>query len=167
MHRTSLASSVPSRQSVSRAHPASLGAASNIHRIGRRKSSSAFAPANTAAIEAAVEHAVAEGTTFTHRRSSISKSALAALNEGGRPAVVSNMHHNHHHHSHHLSVPENVALVDGPGLASFPAVDPTKSRRRASDGSRLSKKEKGTAVDLKCEHCGKAYKHGSCLSKHL
>lgn len=105
---------------------------------------------------------MAEGTTFTQRRSSMSKNALAALNEG-RPALLGHVHH----HSHHLSVPENVAITDGPSLASFDAVEQAKNHRRASDGSRLTKKEKGHAVDLKCEHCGKAYKHGSCLSKHL
>jgi hypothetical protein len=40
--------------------------------------------------------------------------------------------------------------------------------RRASDGTHLlSKKEKAANGELKCEHCGKAYKHGSCLTKHL
>ena len=58
-------------------------------------------------------------------------------------------------------------LTDGPSLSSFPAVDKSKAKRRASDGTALTKKEKAATGELKCEHCGKAYKHGSCLNKHL
>ncbi|KXL50092.1 hypothetical protein M433DRAFT_73110 [Acidomyces richmondensis BFW] len=58
------------------------------------------------------------------------------------------------------------ALVDGPPLSSYS--DKSKPKmRRASDGTRLTKKERAATGDLKCEHCGKAYKHGSCLNKHL
>lgn len=43
-----------------------------------------------------------------------------------------------------------------------------KSRiRRASEGQHLMKEgKKGSGGDLKCEQCGKGYKHSSCLSKH-
>jgi hypothetical protein len=40
--------------------------------------------------------------------------------------------------------------------------------RRASDGGFLSKPDgKRVSGELKCETCGKGYKHSSCLSKHL
>jgi hypothetical protein len=40
--------------------------------------------------------------------------------------------------------------------------------RRASEGQHLVKDgKKSNAGDLKCEKCGKGYKHSSCLSKHL
>lgn len=40
--------------------------------------------------------------------------------------------------------------------------------RRASDGQHLTKDgKKAHGNDLKCEKCGKGYKHSSCLSKHL
>ncbi|KAA8568776.1 hypothetical protein EYC84_007767 [Monilinia fructicola] len=47
--------------------------------------------------------------------------------------------------------------------------DFTKNRmRRASEGSQLLKDgKKANANDLKCDKCGKGYKHSSCLSKHL
>jgi hypothetical protein len=46
----------------------------------------------------------------------------------------------------------------------------TKARaRRASEGSRLIKGEskRASGSELKCETCGKGYKHSSCLYKHL
>ena len=44
-----------------------------------------------------------------------------------------------------------------------------KSRvRRASEGAHLSKSEgKRSSGELRCEKCGKGYKHSSCLTKHL
>jgi hypothetical protein len=40
--------------------------------------------------------------------------------------------------------------------------------RRASEGSYLIKGEgKKSAADLRCDTCGKGYKHSSCLTKHL
>lgn len=152
------ASSLPTRHSYSRSHShtTSLG------RINRRKSST-FSPATKpAVVGAAVESAVADGSVAVNRRSSMSKAALAALNDGGHASSL----------PHHTSVPETggsgSAVVDGPSLASFQGIDKSKPKmRRASDGTRLTKKEKAATGELKCEHCGKAYKHGSCLSKHL
>lgn len=45
----------------------------------------------------------------------------------------------------------------------------TKARaRRASEGSHLSKGDgKRGSGELRCEKCGKGYKHSSCLTKHL
>ena len=70
------------------------------------------------------------------------------------------------------SFKEENALVEGSSLSSMPdgGKNNTKTqRRRASEGSRLVKGEgKRTASgELKCEKCGKGYKHSSCLTKHL
>lgn len=160
--------SLPVRNSYSRSHShtASNGSAAAQHRINRRKSST-FSPAaaNAAAIGAAVEHGVADGSVSINRRSSMSKAALGALNDGGHPPMPSSL-------PHHVTAParpgSDSAVVDGPALSSFHAGDKSKHRaRRASDGTHLTKKEKAATGDLKCEHCGKAYKHGSCLNKHL
>lgn len=145
-HRLSVGSPAAN---FSRAHSTSLGAAIGNHRVGRRKSSS-FAPA---AIGAVVEHAA------LNRRAS--KAFLTSLNDEARPPLP-------HSLPQRVSVAEATALVDGPALSTFPSIDKAKQRRRASDGSRLVKREKAAANgDLKCEHCGKTYKHGSCLTKHL
>jgi hypothetical protein len=63
-------------------------------------------------------------------------------------------------------------LADGPPLSSLPETikGNTKSRaRRASEGSRLSKgdSKRHSGNELKCDTCGKGYKHHSCLNKHL
>lgn len=40
--------------------------------------------------------------------------------------------------------------------------------RRASEGSYLTKGEgKKSSSELRCDTCGKGYKHSSCLTKHL
>lgn len=61
-------------------------------------------------------------------------------------------------------------LTDGPPLSSIPDNEKGNSKnriRRASEGSRLSKDKKSAPGDLRCETCGKGYKHSSCLTKHL
>jgi hypothetical protein len=104
---------------------------------------------------------MADGS-IVNRRSSMSKAALGALNDGSYPPVPSSLPHG-------MTVPErgsSSAITDGPPLSSY--TDKSKLKmRRSSDGTRLTKKEKAATGDLKCEHCGKAYKHGSCLTKHL
>ncbi|KAF2206643.1 hypothetical protein CERZMDRAFT_89137 [Cercospora zeae-maydis SCOH1-5] len=159
-HRLSVgspANSLPTRNSYSRthSHTTSLGAVHPTNRINRRKSSTFSRPAINGA---ALDNAVAEGS-IVNRRSSMSKSALASLNDG-HAAMPSSL-------PLHASVPEDSAVVDGPPLSSFPHEKTSAKMRRASDGTRLSKKEKAATGELKCEHCGKAYKHGSCLTKHL
>ena len=65
------------------------------------------------------------------------------------------------------------AVVDDSPLSSIMSSDKVagnKSRmRRASEGTRLTRAERrrSTAGELRCDHCGKSYKHGSCLTKHL
>lgn len=65
------------------------------------------------------------------------------------------------------------AVVDDSPLSSIMGSDRgagNKSRmRRASEGTRLTRAERrrSTAGELRCDHCGKSYKHGSCLTKHL
>ncbi len=165
-HRLSVgASSLPARNSSSRphSHSTSLGTVTGNPRVSRRKSSNFTPAAHAAAIEAAVENGVADGSiAVNNRRSSMSIAALGALSDGSYPPVPSSLPHG-------VSVPErstDSAIVDGPPLSSY--ADKAKLKaRRASDGTRLTKKEKAATGDLKCDQCGKAYKHGSCLTKHL
>ena len=62
-----------------------------------------------------------------------------------------------------------TAVADGPPLAESGEYGSRTRGRRASEGSHLAKNDhkRATGSDLKCEKCGKGYKHSSCLTKHL
>lgn len=62
---------------------------------------------------------------------------------------------------------EGSAIVDG--HTNFGNGGSLKARaRRASEGSHLSRREgKRASGEVRCEKCGKGYKHSSCLTKHL
>lgn len=119
-----------------------------------RKQTSSFAPGNAAAIEAAVAEGVADGSIAISRPGSLGEVSQAAM-----PSSPP---------THRASMPNRLsshssALAHGPSLSSNPAI----AKRRASDGTGVMKKEKAATDELNCEHCGKAYKNGNCLTKHL
>lgn len=62
-------------------------------------------------------------------------------------------------------------FAGSPPLASLPENETVFAKqkiRRASDAVRPSKEGKKSGHgELKCETCGKGYKHSSCLTKHL
>ncbi|KAG8627855.1 hypothetical protein KVT40_003728 [Elsinoe batatas] len=158
-HRPSFSSglSIAPRNSLPRTHAysSSLGSFNPAHRVTRRKSSNL----TPSAINAAV--AAIEEDKQGHRRSMQSRVALGSLNVGSYPSPPSSLPHGH-------SMPgrNDSAVIDGPPLASI--TEKSKNRmRRASDGSTLSSKKKPGQGELKCETCGKGYKHSSCLTKHL
>lgn len=110
-----------------------------------------------------MENGVADGSVAINRRNS--KATIGTLAESSQTPMPSSL-------PQQASLPNRTGstagvLTDGPSLSSFPVVDKSKAKRRASDGTALTKKEKAATGELKCEHCGKAYKHGSCLNKHL
>ena len=66
-----------------------------------------------------------------------------------------------------LSLQAQSIIID-----DHPTVDGTTATkvrsRRASDGAYLTKTDgKPVSGELRCEKCGKGYKHSSCLTKHL
>ncbi len=67
----------------------------------------------------------------------------------------------------HDDADEGSVLVDE--NASVATDGRARSRaRRASEGAHLSKSEgKRSSGELRCDKCGKGYKHSSCLTKHL
>lgn len=164
-HRLSVGSpagSLSNRRTHS--HSMSLGSMSSTHRINRRKSST-FGQGAKPTLSAAVEIAVADGSASVKQRTPASRAALGALNDGSVPAMPHSLPHRVANGG--KSDYSESALVDGPSLSSFASADKSKPKvRRASDGTRLLRKEKSVPGDLKCEHCGKTYKHGSCLHKH-
>lgn len=60
------------------------------------------------------------------------------------------------------------AIVDGPATLDTEGNISKARARRASEGAYLSRSEgKRSSGELRCEKCGKGYKHSSCLTKHL
>ncbi|KAK4245398.1 hypothetical protein C7999DRAFT_43065 [Corynascus novoguineensis] len=184
-HRPSISSaSVPggltlSRQSHSRNNSHSLlGSALNgSHRITRRKSMTNTG-ANVAAVAAALQEsgdmAMPLPIASNSRRNTISnKNGLS------RSAIVGSLP------SPPASLPTHkFATAHGAANAQESAIDDElndmsgddaesafqKARvRRASDGQPLVKEggRKSNRPELRCEKCGKGYKHSSCLNKHL
>ncbi|KAA8624837.1 C2H2 finger domain protein [Pyrenophora tritici-repentis] len=171
-----------------RPHSHSISAASlnPAHRVTRRKSMSQTPVSNVAALAAAakgisgapLEAGSSSSSSNGPRRSSKPASQFRgpgmALNSA---AMASSMPGNGAHtqfgpSSYGAAAAKSEALTDGPSLATMLEQDKagSKSRnRRASEGSRLSKADasKRSGSDLRCEKCGKGYKHSSCLTKHL
>lgn len=162
-HSSTMAGSLP--KSRPHSHSQSVGSSINpAHRVTRRKSMVGVP---------LVEHA--------HHNPARRPSKPMSQFRG--PSLV-------HSHSHSMaaSMPPNAspftayhtataakteAVYDGPALASLPETDKANSQsrmRRASEGaSRLAKADgkRTSGSDLRCEKCGKGYKHSSCLTKHL
>ena len=59
------------------------------------------------------------------------------------------------------AVADDFMIHDAGDSASKPG------RRRASEGSNLKSEGKRSSGELRCDKCGKGYKHSSCLTKHL
>lgn len=107
-----------------------------------------------------MESGVADGSVSVNRRSAAAKGGLGSLSEGTSNLKVGSV----------PDRPSSSAVSEGPPMASYQGADKSGAKvraRRASDGTALTKKEKAAAAELRCEHCGKGYKHGSCLNKHL
>lgn len=156
----------------SRPHSLSAGTMNPAHRVTRRKSMSTTASTTMAAMAAAAKGIV--GAPLDTHHSAARRPPKPATQFRG-PSLV-------HAQSMAASMPpagspfsysaaKSEALSDGPPLASLPESEqgPSKPRvRRASEGSRAKGDGKRTAgSELRCEKCGKGYKHSSCLTKHL
>ncbi|OAA38903.1 Zinc finger, C2H2-type/integrase, DNA-binding protein [Metarhizium rileyi] len=140
------------------------------HRVTRRKSVTNPGP-NVAALTAAVasgEQIAAIPIANTGRRNTISKAALAKTSlVGSLPSPPASLPAN-------KAVPEikhdvhDSAIDDGNDLSADEDKLQKARIRRASDGSPLLKEpKKSNRVEVRCDKCGKSYKHSSCLTKHL
>lgn len=173
-----MAGSLP--KSRPHSHSLSVGSINPAHRVTRRKSMSSTAASNVAAMAAAAKGmtgAPLEGTTASGlRRPSKPASQFRGPSVALNATLASSMPGNGSGFapgSYGAAAAKSEAVTDGPALASMPEHEKgsSKSRvRRASEGSRLSGKgdsKRTSGSDLKCEKCGKGYKHSSCLTKHL
>lgn len=181
-----LSLSRPLPQSTPRhhAHSISLGAVNHNHRVTRRKSVTTTAAANAAAaVAASMKDTNGEpiGVPMPSHRRSSTRRGLESTSVGApsgfghylsrsmnspsqEPAVARKPSPNHSNIG-----ASSVAAAGGEESSSDNKPVNTKSRnRRASEGSHLVKGEgKRALAELRCDRCGKGYKHGSCLSKHM
>lgn len=160
----------------------SLGTTHPTHRISRRKSMNSSAFNNVTALAAAINGGRENyaDSMRTNRRSLPSKycsnggtieSAVVVRSDGladGRDADVMDTAIGPELVSD-LEIGKNGSAIAEGFLPSNPGGISSKARnRRASEGAPLSKSEgKRVSGELRCEKCGKGYKHSSCLTKHL
>lgn len=152
------------------------GASGNpTYRVTRRKSMSSTAATNVAAIAAAVKSGGGDFGSGGSRRSmklamssKTSQYGTSPSPSGSLPTGAASFGQSGFANA---ASKEGTAVVDGPPLATMTESKANaKARiRRASEGSRLSKGEgkRMSAGELRCDKCGKGYKHSSCLTKHL
>lgn len=147
-------------------HSISLGAVNVNHRVTRRKSNAANSAAAAAATAAVLNETGQLGTspaTTAHRRGLSSRRGADAASVGASSNFGSYMGRSG---AERKNSPNNTA-VDGASTTTKP-ISMRHRSRRASEGSHLIKGEgKRSATELKCDRCGKGYKHSSCLTKHM
>lgn len=158
-----MASSLPNRNAYSRtnSHSLSIGSGSYnpSHRVTRRKSTTLNATTSAAAITAAINiDANGEIESSRNRR----KSAIPLTSRGSYPSPPGSL-------PQHTSGNSYAGKGSGSLADADQKINSKAGRvRRASEASALIKKKTaGAPGDLKCETCGKGYKHSSCLTKHL
>jgi hypothetical protein len=174
---------VPARQSRTHSHSVSLGSFNPTHRVTRRKSVASNSQSHAAAIRAALKEGGEDAfTTPLPKQSSVKgsrvangfQSSMGAPDLEGYPSPPASLPN----HASQFSFPKkntyatnNESAIDD-RTSTLKVKDigaANKARaRRASEGTPLGPgKERGAPGDLKCDKCGKGYKHSSCLTKHL
>ena len=187
-HRTFMtsatSSNIPIRNSTSRthSHSMSLGSMHPTHRVSRRKSMTSSAINNVAAIAAAIDGGSEQYTDSAHtnRRSlplktgsnrGANESAIVSGSGGlvdGHDVEFMDITRNSDLAANLENGHDGSAIADGLLLPNRGGTSSKARNRRASEGAPLSKSEgKRASGELRCEKCGKGYKHSSCLTKHL
>lgn len=181
-HRLSVtstpSSSTPIRHATSRyhSHSVSLGAVNPSHRITRRKSMNASTFNNVAVIAAALNDMDDKGSAPSKRGSLNLKTAASSRGvESSRYGGSSGDRYplgglaSNNENANEEAMDDEGSVIEDDFLPSENVSTGSKARaRRASEGSYLTKGEgKRSSGELRCEKCGKGYKHSSCLTKHL
>ncbi|EGX97174.1 Zinc finger domain-containing protein, C2H2-type [Cordyceps militaris CM01] len=168
---SAVSSSLPARQTHARnsSHSLLTGALNPNHRVTRRKSVT-----NQAHNVAALTAALTDGDPTTAipianasaRRNTISKAFKMSV-AASLPSPPASLPL---HRSLAESKMHQDSAIDDDSMSGDDAdgsVDENRARR-ASDGQPLTKDgKKSNRVEVRCETCGKGYKHSSCLTKHL
>ncbi|KAJ5703423.1 hypothetical protein N7493_011812 [Penicillium malachiteum] len=161
----SLSRPLPNPNQRQHSHSISLGAVNANHRVTRRKSVTTAAANAAAAIAASMKEGESASSLpmSTHRRSLGGRKGLESTSVGATSGFSSYL-------SRSVNSPSQeppVARKASPSNSD----DDTKSikgrNRRASEGAQSKTEGKRVPAELRCERCGKGYKHGSCLAKHM
>lgn len=154
-------------------HSVSLGAVNSSHRISRRKSVNASNAAH--AVAAALREQRETSRIMTgHQQGLGSRKGLESASMGNSSdmaayfstgAVAIGKVDARDHKTSVASIEDDAVEEGLPGEKTIG----TKGRnRRASEGSYLARGEgKRLPSELRCDTCGKGYKHSSCLTKHM
>ncbi|KAJ5920864.1 hypothetical protein N7466_009190 [Penicillium verhagenii] len=159
----SLSRPLPNTTQRQHSHSISLGAVNANHRVTRRKSVTTAAANAAAAIAASMKEGESALLPMAaHRRSLGGRKGLESTSVGGTSGFSSYL-------SRSVNSPSQEPQVAR--KASPSNSDDGKSvkgrNRRASEGAQSKTEGKHVPADLRCDRCGKGYKHGSCLSKHM
>ena len=151
----------------------SLGAVNSNHRVTRRKSVTTTAAANAAAaVAATMKDSNGESANIpvaSHRRGTSGRRGLESSSVGAASGFSSYLSRSMNSPSRDSPVARKASPNSNDGSDSVNKPLNTKNRnRRASEGAHQVKGEgKRAMAELRCDRCGKGYKHGSCLSKHM
>ena len=164
----------PIRNSNSRHHSysGSLGSLNATHRVTRRKSINSSTANNVAAMAAAISGANEPllGSSMSSHRRSLPAKPNPDLVEQRENANIIGTHLIHRDSmAGGLDSVAHDATGDKPTLSEGANGQHVKARgRRASEGAYLPKTDgRRVSGEIRCEKCGKGYKHSSCLTKHL
>ncbi|RDA87547.1 hypothetical protein CP532_3991 [Ophiocordyceps camponoti-leonardi (nom. inval.)] len=147
--RPSLSNSPVARQSNARTNSSLV--INTSHRVTRRKSVTNPGP-TVAALTAALPIAA--------RRTTASKASRAGSLPSPPPSLPSQNNNNN-----------KESAIEDDSIDLSGDDDQTKTQnprvRRASDEQAKDGKKGSNRIEVRCEKCGKGYKHSSCLTKHL
>jgi hypothetical protein len=155
-------------------HSLSAGSLNPAHRVTRRKSMSNHAASMTpagreASSSTANSTSPFESGNYPGKKSGSGSIKSGSAHKGAFPASLPSVNA---FGQVGYDAKYGSAVADGPPLESLPEVEKGNGKartRRASEGSQLRKGEgkRTSGGELRCETCGKGYKHSSCLTKHL
>ncbi|EKD13081.1 uncharacterized protein L3040_007164 [Drepanopeziza brunnea f. sp. 'multigermtubi'] len=165
--------SLPKSQAKNHSHSVSSGSLIANHRVSRRKSVTSNTASNVAAMVAAAREAGNMGMPIAAHRNTMSKNGSGKIPAlGSLPSPPASLSGQRYRLSSTGKLDRGESAIDDDQLDDIDVKDGSGSHqsrvRRASEGHHLTKDgKKAHGGDLKCEKCGKGYKHSSCLSKHL
>ena len=178
-HRQSATSAsgpgVPVRHSANRhhSHSVSLGSVNPTYRVTRRKSINATSVNSAATVRAALGDLKDVTSADSLRASSNQKpqrstqdfESSSSSSNGGRQNLDGDLVERPFSAK---DAAQESAIGEGFGSGNHAYRTSQIRARRASEGSYLARGDgKRSSGELRCEKCGKGYKHSSCLTKHL